>query len=483
MRGAAGGRCGRRALAAQPRMGVSRLDTGHVGWSRLVFFLPRLGCPGTRCSSTGTPTCGSVTTSQGGGRRMSRRGRTRRRGWIRRALGDQVPGFGLGSGAWSGAGPELLRDRAMRRRPLWIAVAGACGAAVGIAAVIAATIAPSPSASSVSSPLSAPSPSPSLSPGGERGYQHGSVSERGDVYPYAVYVPSSLRAGSAAPLMVVLHGCDTTADQMATASQYDALAERDRFIVLYPDVDTLDASTYGRCWRGIWEPDLEGRGVGDASAIADMTRGVLRRWHADPGRVYAIGISAGGFETAILAAYYPDMYAAIGIHSGAPYMGAEPGCLPAGASAADTAKLAGNALDAMGPRARVMPVIVIHGDVDPSVPYRCGRQVIAQWLGVDNVILQRGHRPGVPGRPAGSRDAVVPGGHGYTVLSYADRSGCVVAQLWTVHGMGHYWSGGSAGPASVPYSDPRGPSAAAASWAFFSRWRLSGPLRPCSRAG
>ena len=235
------------------------------------------------------------------------------------------------------------------------------------------------------------------------GYQRGNVNEHSDVYPYAVYVPPSLRADSAAPLVVVLHGCDMTADQMAAASQYDALAERDRFIVLYPDVDALDADTYGRCWRGIWAPDLEGRGVGDAGAIADMTRAVIRRWHADPGRVYAIGISAGGFETAILAAYYPDLYAAIGIHSGAPYMGAEPGCLPAGAN---TAELAGGALDAMGPRARVMPVVVIHGDADPAVPYRCGQQAIAQWLGVDNVVLPRRRPPwgaGLAGREPGRR--------------------------------------------------------------------------------
>ena len=97
------------------------------------------------------------------------------------------------------------------------------------------------------------------------------------------------------------------------------------------------------------------------------------------------------FETAILAAYYPDLYAAIGLHSGAPYMGAEPGCLPVGAN---TAGLAQGVLDAMGPRARVMPVIVIHGDTDPAVPYRCGQQVIAQWLGVDNLILKREHHPG-----------------------------------------------------------------------------------------
>src|SRR5271166_3487989 len=282
----------------------------------------------------------------------------------------------------------------MRPRTL-LTVVAACAAAVGIAAVIGATV-PSPSPTPSPSLRSSPAvPAPAVpAPGYQRGHS--------DVYPYAVYVPSSPRADSAAPLVVVLHGCDMTADQMAAASQYDALAERDRFIVLYPDVDALDADTYGRCWRGIWAPDLEGRGVGDAGAIADMTRAVIRRWHADPGRVYAIGISAGGFETAILAAYNPDLYAAIGIHSGAPYMGAEPGCLPAGANTADTATLAGDALDAMGPRARVMPVIVIHGDADPAVPYRCGQQAIAQWLGVDNLVLAREGHPEVPGSPAGS---------------------------------------------------------------------------------
>jgi poly(hydroxyalkanoate) depolymerase family esterase len=302
------------------------------------------------------------------------------------------------------------------------------------------------------------------------------VTEHGDVYPFAVYVPSSLRAGSAAPLVVVLHGCATTADQMAAATRFDVLAERDRFIVLYPDVDGVDASSYGRCWKGIWSPDLEGRGVGDAGAIVDMTHGVMRRWHADPRRVYAIGISSGGYETSILGAFYPDVFAAIGVHSGAPYLGAQPGCLPAGAG---IGALADGALTAMGARARVMPVIVIHGDVDPSIPYRCGEQVIAQWLGADDVVLGRGHRRGVAD-PAGSvRDGAVAGGYRYTVRSYSDGSGCVVAELLTVHGMGHYWSGGSADFGSARYSDPRGPSAAAAAWAFFSRWGLSGPLGAC----
>jgi len=372
----------------------------------------------------------------------------------------------------------------VERRWRLIAVA-ACGAAAGLAVAIGAggssrsSLPSLPASASLAAPAAGGGRGPALA---AAGYQRGNVSEHGDVYPYAVYVPSSLRAGAAAPVVVVLHGCDTTADQMAAATQYDPLAERDRFIVLYPDVDTLDASSFGRCWRGIWAPDLEGRGAGDAAAIADMTHAVVRRWHADPGRVYAIGISAGGYETAILGAYYPDLFAAIGIHSGAPYLGAEAGCLPAEANAVVMAGLTGAALDAMGARARVMPVIVIHGDADPAVPYRCGQQALAQWLGVDNAVLSRRGFPGVSGSVA--RAAGVPGGYGYTVASYEDGSGCVVAQLWTVHGMGHYWSGGSADAGSARYSDPRGPSAAVASWAFFSRWGVAGALGGCGgRAG
>ena len=292
-----------------------------------------------------------------------------------------------------------------------------------------------------------------------------------------VYVPAGYRGSSAVALVVVLHGCNTTADQQTAASGYAALAERHRFVVLYPDVDPVDEAN-GRCWKGIWDSGAEGRGRGDAGAIADMTRAVMARWHVDRTRVYAIGISAGAFETSILGADYPDLYAAVGVHSGAAYMGGASACLVANQSPASTDALARAALAAMGPRARVLPVIVFHGDQDTTIPYECGQQTIAQWLRTDDLILQHEHRAGIPSTPTVSR-AVVPRGHSYTVASYTDRLGCPVAQLWTIHGMGHYWSGGSADPASARYSDPRGPSAAVASWAFFSHWRLSGAVASC----
>ena len=110
----------------------------------------------------------------------------------------------------------------------------------------------------------------------------------------------------------------------------------------------------------------------------------------------------------------------------------------------------------MGERARVMPVIAFHGDKDGTIPYRCGRQALAQWLRTDDLILEREHRTVLSSAPIGVSHAMVPGGHAYTVVSYSDKSDCLVAQFWTVHGMGHFWSGGSADLSSARYSDPLG---------------------------
>ncbi len=312
------------------------------------------------------------------------------------------------------------------------------------------------------------------------GYYHARLEVGGDSYQYLVFVPASYRGAAKVPLVVVLHGCSTTASQQAVASGYAQVAEQRRFIVLYPDVDPADLA-HGGCWKGIWDPGAEGRGRGDAGAIAAMTRAVVGTWRIDPRRVYVIGISAGGFESSILGASYPDVYAAIGIHSGAAYMGVDLGCLAEGESRSTTATLARAALGAMAAHARVMPVIVFHGDQDKVVPYRCGEQALHQWLDTDNLVLEREHRAPVLGRGAAVRRGVVPRGRTYTVVSYPDGQGCAVAQFWTIHGMGHAWSGGSSDPSVSRYVDSRGPSAAAASSSFFLRWRLSGAVGPCAR--
>lgn len=310
-------------------------------------------------------------------------------------------------------------------------------------------------------------------------YQFHRLRFRRDTYRYAAYVPSGRRSGPGMPLLVVLHGCTMTAGEEAAATGYDQIAAARGFVVLYPDVDAVDRAN-GGCWKGIWDPGAEGHNRGDAGAIAAMTRAVIARWRIDPSRVYAIGISAGGLETSMLGAAYPDLYAAIGIHSGAGYLAGEHGC-PARESANSIGAAARAALAAMGSRAGVMPVIVFHGDRDGTIPYRCGQQALAQWVATDDLVLQREHRTPLPSIHTDSSHPGVAGGHAYDVLTYAETAGCPIAQLWSIHGMGHYWSGGSADPASARYSDPLGPNASAASWAFFSHWQRSGRAAVCAR--
>ncbi|MFE4512720.1 alpha/beta hydrolase family esterase [Kitasatospora sp. NPDC056783] len=302
---------------------------------------------------------------------------------------------------------------------------------------------------------------------GPGGYLHRSYDSAGDAYDYSLYVPSGYDPGTPSPLVVVLHGCNTTADQRAQSSAFNEVAEQQHALVLYPDGDAYDRLLNGRCWRATTDPQGETRDHGDAAAIAGMTRAVAGTWNVDTSRTYALGMSAGGFETSMLGADYPDLYAAIGVYSGAAYGHGVTGCAGVYLPTADTADLAQRAFAQMGPRRRPVPVILFHGDADPFVPYQCGLQALEQWRLTDNLARSAQGLPTVPAQPTRVTDATVPGGRGYTVAEYGG-----LLEFWTVHGMGHKWSGGSTDPEVARFGDPTGPSASAAAWQFFSRHRL-----------
>lgn len=270
-----------------------------------------------------------------------------------------------------------------------------------------------------------------------------------------------------------------TAEQEALASDFAPVAARGRFIVIYPEVDGADIGV-GGCWKAIWDPMAERRGSGDVASIVAITRAAMSTWRVDPSRVYAIGISAGAFESAALGASYPDVYAAIGIHSGAAYRGGTEGCQPEGLLPSTTNQAARAALAAMGGHARVMPVVVLHGARDERIPTYCGAQAVQQWLETDNLVLRRSHR--VPASISRTRayHPATPGRHAYSVVSYRIGGRCPLVQYWVIDGMGHAWAGGSSDPAVAQFSDPSGPSAAAAAWNFFSHWTLNRGATTCA---
>ncbi len=285
---------------------------------------------------------------------------------------------------------------------------------------------------------------------------------------YAVYTPPGLRRGTAVPLVVVLHGCNQSMRDIAMGTEVNAYADQAGFVVVYPEQSS--AENVRRCWNW-FQPRHQARGSGEPAAIARITERVLSRrggQRLDRTRVHVMGMSAGGAMAGILAATYPDLYASAGIHS-APQFGAARSPMTAlvamKSGGPDPERQGRLAHAAMGPRDRVVPVIVVQGDADRTVWPRNGESVVCQWLttsgfaGVDGSELDFA-------KPHASTSHVAPGGLDYEVRSWNDADGRPVVEYWVVSDLGHAWSGGAV---DGSYTDPRGPSATEAMCEFFDR--------------
>ena len=138
-------------------------------------------------------------------------------------------------------------------------------------------------------------------------------------HPYFVYTPTTYDVGTAVPLVVMLHGCTQTADDFAAGTGMNQLAERYGFIVLYPQ--QTRASNLTLCWNW-FKPAHQFRDRGEPASIVHIVETIREdtsRWTIDSSRIYVAGASAGAGMAVILGATYPDVFAAIGVHSGVEY--------------------------------------------------------------------------------------------------------------------------------------------------------------------
>jgi poly(hydroxyalkanoate) depolymerase family esterase len=265
----------------------------------------------------------------------------------------------------------------------------------------------------------------------------------------------------------MLHGCTQDAAGFAAASRMDEAADRHGFVVVYPQQDR------GRNPQGCWSwfrREHQVRGGGEPAALAAIVREVMAttaRWTIDRRRVFVAGLSAGGAMAAILAATYPDLFAAAAVHSGLAYGSATSlesafGAMARG-SAAQSA-LGAAAHSAMGAHARAVPSIVIHGTADQTVAPINADQLLAQAIAANRLATPQTCGDLDIARPSSTARGQLERGHPYTRARWTDARGTLVHELLKVEGLGHAWSGGAPGH---PHSDPRGPNAAEAIWRFF----------------
>ena len=295
-----------------------------------------------------------------------------------------------------------------------------------------------------------PAPAPELVPDGAR-FVAGSYSNQAGSRSYKLYVPSGAH-GQTLPLIVMLHGCTQSPDDFAAGTRMNAIAEEHTCLVAYP-AQTSSANP-SKCWNW-FSPDDQQREQGEPSLIAGITRQIMRDYPVDPQRVYVAGLSAGGATAAIMGATYPDLYAAIGVHSGLAVGAASDMPSAFAAMQGGSAAHAASGRVPMAGLQRIVPTIVFHGDQDRTVNPRNGDQVIAQARGASATALQA---------TATVQQGQVCGGRAYRRTLHADAQGQTVLEQWVIHGAGHAWSGGSA---AGSYTDPQGPDATREMLRFF----------------
>ena len=274
----------------------------------------------------------------------------------------------------------------------------------------------------------------------------GSYSNSTGTRAYKLYIPTGY-TGQAVPLVVMLHGCTQRPTDFAAGTRMNELAESQTFLVAYPE--QASSANITRCWNWFQESDQQRNG-GEPSLIAGITRQVMSQYQVDSSRVYVSGMSAGGAMAVIVAATYPDLYVAVGVHSGVAYGVAHD--MPS----AFAAMHQGTAYTAQHLR-EIIPLIAFHGDSDTTVAPANADNLLDQWLQATTAEL--GNAPKVT-----TEQGQVTGGHAYTRCIYSDASDRTLMEQWTVHRAGHAWSGGSA---SGSYTDPHGPDASREMVRFF----------------
>jgi poly(hydroxyalkanoate) depolymerase family esterase len=285
----------------------------------------------------------------------------------------------------------------------------------------------------------------------------GSYSNRAGTRHYKLYIPASY-VGQPVPLIGMLHGCTQPATDLAAGTRMNLLAEEHTFLVVYPQQSSH--ANRATCWTW-WRESDQQRGAGEPSLIAGITQEIMARYRVDPRRVYLAGVSAGGALAAIMGATYPDLYAAIGVHSGIAYGAAR--SVLSGMAAMRRGR-EGRVLPAARRHnratvpARFVPLILFQGDRDTVVHRSNGDWVIDQWLDAYKSLT------GATRVEVREQSGAVPGGRTYSQTLYQASGGYSLMEQWTIHGADHGWSGGSP---QESWTDPHGPDASREMVRFF----------------
>lgn len=270
------------------------------------------------------------------------------------------------------------------------------------------------------------------------------------------------------PLIVMLHGCEQNATQFAQGSRMNQLAEKRGYAVLYPQ-QTLRTDMH-RCWK--WYDQATQAGGGDVRMILGIIRQVIADHPIDQNRIYICGLSAGAAMANIMALNHPELFAAVGLHSG-PMFGAGHsqigafGVMQHGATTRVHSAIA--EVMKKSPDYPEMPTILIHGMADKIVRPVNQTQLTQQGLLV-NRLSPESTLPVITkfaGQIAGDKELSKPDRkptHAYEIHDYLLKRTPLLRTV-QIADLGHAWSGGDG---AMTYNSPTGPDASEMLLDFFA---------------
>ena len=281
-----------------------------------------------------------------------------------------------------------------------------------------------------------------VTPGVSR-FLTGSYTDFSGSLRYHLFLPSNYHPGM--PLLVMLHGCKQDAEMFATGTRMNKHAEQLGFAVLYPSQSRL--ANVHKCWN--WYKYInQHRDMGEPAVIAGMTRNVMQTYQINPQKVYIAGLSAGAAMAYIVGSAYPDIYAAIGVHSGLLYRGIN-NMFSALALMKNGAEQVGQQ-EELNPSREAQPLIIFHGDNDEVVHAQNAADLMAYHQKQNSLTEHQFQETSTP--------------YSHTRTTYQNEQGKNLAEQWIIHGAGHAWSGGSA---EGNFTDANGPDASLEMVRFF----------------
>lgn len=285
---------------------------------------------------------------------------------------------------------------------------------------------------------------------------------------HQLWIPTGYTPGTPVPLIVALHGCSQTPLDFAGLTRLSQLADREKFIVIYP-MQSLLANLLS-CWNWMYSTN-QTRGAGEPAFIMDIVSQVRASYSIDASRIYVVGASAGGVMASILMSCYSDVFAAAAVASGGMYKAADNtlDSLFVGSSGSrHSPQTRGReAWQCSGSARRPVPVLVMHGSEDTVAAPINGEQARAQFIQTNDLGDDGSDNDSVRDAPTSTSAGIAAGGLRYSVRDYV-YGGKHLLQHFLVEGMGHAWSGGDA---EFSFAEPDGPDATAIMWAFFEEQR------------